>query len=301
MWTSNYSPTLGFINAFRDLAFWKSVPALTKFFDGAARRAHQLGYHLEQFCLREKGMDSRAMSRILRSRGIAGLLIGSMPSARGHLSLDWEAFASVCQGYTLVHPRLSRVCNDYSETMWTIIRQLRHFGYRKIGLALWAPINTRGKYIWSGVHLVYQHYLPARHRVPALLPEVWDEAIFKTWFLKYRPEAIITCHTEIEDWLHSIGRETLNDVGLVLNDLHRERGDDWAGMDQRIDMVGATAVDVVVAQLLNNERGIPEAPKLVLTEGRWQNGRTLRQIRAPAEPLKIALQTVLRDVRPHPA
>jgi hypothetical protein len=41
------------------------------------------------------------------------------------------------------------------------------------------------------------------------------------------------------------------------------------GIDQRYDRVAAHAVDLVVAQLNNNERGPPDLPSMMLFPGRW--------------------------------
>jgi hypothetical protein len=43
------------------------------------------------------------------------------------------------------------------------------------------------------------------------------------------------------------------------------------GIDQQADVLGAAAVDLLVAQYQQNERGIPEAPRIVMTEGLWRS------------------------------
>jgi hypothetical protein len=42
------------------------------------------------------------------------------------------------------------------------------------------------------------------------------------------------------------------------------------GIDQQAAVLGAAAVDLLVAQYQQNERGISEAPRLVMTEGVWR-------------------------------
>ena len=43
-----------------------------------------------------------------------------------------------------------------------------------------------------------------------------------------------------------------------------------AGIDQQADVLGAAAVDLLVSQYQQNERGIPPVPRIVMTEGRWR-------------------------------
>jgi hypothetical protein len=47
-----------------------------------------------------------------------------------------------------------------------------------------------------------------------------------------------------------------------------------SGIDQNNERVGAAAVDLVVEQLHANAFGVPENPKTVLIEGRWEPGST---------------------------
>jgi hypothetical protein len=58
----------------------------------------------------------------------------------------------------------------------------------------------------------------------------------------------------------------------LLNRDPKDRG--FAGIDQKSDLVGAAAVDLVVDQLHRNERGVPALQKLVLIEGVWVEGAT---------------------------
>jgi LacI family transcriptional regulator len=42
------------------------------------------------------------------------------------------------------------------------------------------------------------------------------------------------------------------------------------GIDMREDLVAASAVDLVIAQLHRNERGVPTHPTTLLLEGEWR-------------------------------
>jgi hypothetical protein len=58
----------------------------------------------------------------------------------------------------------------------------------------------------------------------------------------------------------------------------------WAGVDHRLEEAGRAAVDLLVEQLMSNTRGVPECPRMVLTEGKWMDGKSLRK-RAEVAPL----------------
>ena len=45
-----------------------------------------------------------------------------------------------------------------------------------------------------------------------------------------------------------------------------------AYIDQRFDLVAANAVDLVVSQLITNERGVPSVHRVTLFPGQWMDG-----------------------------
>jgi len=65
------------------------------------------------------------------------------------------------------------------------------------------------------------------------------------------------------EWLKAAGWS-----GFVVS-LDRRGRTLLAGVDQGYEVIAGHAVDLVVAQLQRNERGLPEAPRAVLFPGRW--------------------------------
>jgi LacI family transcriptional regulator len=52
-----------------------------------------------------------------------------------------------------------------------------------------------------------------------------------------------------------------------------------AGFNQRHDIHGALAIDVLVGQLNSNMRGLPEHPMLHLVDGQWEDGDSAPGVR----------------------
>jgi hypothetical protein len=50
--------------------------------------------------------------------------------------------------------------------------------------------------------------------------------------------------------------------------------------------IGIMAVDLLVDMLHRNERGVPAMPYMLMVEGSWCEGRTLRQAANPQESRK---------------
>lgn len=63
-------------------------------------------------------------------------------------------------------------------------------------------------------------------------------------------------------------REGAGWKGLVVT-LNRRARSESAGLHQSYEIIAGHAVDLVVAQLQRNERGLPEAPRALLFPGSW--------------------------------
>ncbi len=71
------------------------------------------------------------------------------------------------------------------------------------------------------------------------------------------------------------------DVGVAMPDISdRKTYPGLSGVDQRTELVGAMAIDLVVEQINNNERGIPKAAKVVMVNGVWVEGENVRRQKA---------------------
>ncbi len=65
------------------------------------------------------------------------------------------------------------------------------------------------------------------------------------------------------------------DVGVAFHSLDEGRRG-LSGMKKNSFQIGIMAVDLLVDMLHRNERGVPEMPYMLMVEGSWCEGRTLR-------------------------
>jgi LacI family transcriptional regulator len=271
--------TLGFITSWPTREGWRSSPNHRRFFAGAEQRARELGYRLDIFWLREPGMTARRMSAILRSRGIEGLLLQSLPQAGGELKLEWRHFAAVAKGLTIARPRLHRVISSHFEDMRLVMAQLRRLGYRRPGLVLDEEHDARVDHAWLAAYLLQQQELPERDRVPALILRAGQGARqFAAWRARHQPEVVLFTDLPVPAWLAEQKVRVPRDLGLVHLDWSEEMAP-LAGVDLDVEALGAAAVDLLVGQLHAHERGVPRREKIVAVSGRWVPGSSLRRQR----------------------
>jgi len=252
---------------------------LAAIFAGAQERAESLGFRLALFRSREKGLNEKRLRDILISRGIHGLIILPASDFGTKLELDWSQFAAVAIGYSLVDPPLNRVCPDQFQELSEAFIQLRRRGYRRIGLYLDTETDQRVRHKWAALLEWENSRIAARDRVPlGLVPEISRDS-FLAWFRRARPEVILSPRQTVVEWLEAEGLLLPRDVGFGhLN--WTERVAPCSGIDQRSHLLGAAAVESVVAQLHRNERGLPTVARTVSIEGAWVDGPTTRPLPA---------------------
>jgi LacI family transcriptional regulator len=286
--TPRLQAKLAFIDPASDRQPWADFWTNAKFRAGAAARAFELGFEIEDFQPAADGITYSRLSGILWSRGIRGVVLGVFEHyQQGVIDLRWERFAAATQGYSIVHPELHRSCHFHWDAMMQASTALHAAGYRRLGFAFTHQASWRVRHLWLGAYQAF-HASRALAFLPPHLAQGPDllRQEFLDWHERHTPDAILTIHPEIAVWLRAAGWRVPQDVALVHVDRHEEADPTWAGIDQNTRAVGARAAELVIEQLRNNDYGLPQHPKVVLTHGAWVSGTTA--------PLKHSRKRTLR-------
>ena len=278
--TATYQATLGLINASGERDWLKTFSTFRAWVTGALRRATQLGYGLDDFWLCEPGISPGRLASILTSRNIRGLIISgvmdhsALPPGLGEI---WTRLPCVLLGLRTTRPPLHCATNDQFATALDAIREVLKLGYRRPGLVIEAQVDANVDHRFSAGFGVGQNELPRAQRLPVCAFDRAQPAVFEAWFQKHRPDIILGLHDEVKAWLARLKIRVPRDVGLV----HLDRTEDmagWAGMNQRNDLVGVAAVDMIVGQIHRNECGIPDFARSMMIESAWVAGRSVRRM-----------------------
>ncbi|MFH1499804.1 MAG: hypothetical protein ABII82_18485 [Verrucomicrobiota bacterium] len=178
---------------------------------------------------------------------------------------DWSHFAAAVIGNSEFHPSLHRAGHHHYRSMWTALERLKAAGCRRPAAVLHEPHHRR-------IHGVHQAAFVANHPTPgralAMARFGWpeDAAEMRTWLAKVKADALICVVGAGEERL----RELREVPGLkqVVTLASPRAG--LPGIDMRDDLIAMSAVDLVVAQLHRNERGVPSHPTALLLEGEWR-------------------------------
>jgi DNA-binding LacI/PurR family transcriptional regulator len=147
--------------------------------------------------------------------------------------------------------------------------------YQRVGLVNLREHDKRVDNNWLAAYLVEQTRLPPEHQLPPLVLEQWNTRTFLEWVEEYRPDAIVTRLPDVLCSLRRAGYSVPEDVGVAYHTLD-EKNCCLSGMKKNSFQIGVMAVDLLIDMLHRNERGIPVHPYLLMVEGSWVEGNTLR-------------------------
>lgn len=264
---------IAYITAYPTREGWRDNRFAPAAYEGACARAEQRGYRVEHFWLRDAQMTSRRLAHILQSRGILGVCFAPFPDVVPQFTFAWDRFCTAAIGYTMLRPALHRASPHQFQGMQLTLNTLRLRGYKHIGVALGKRVSKIVAKNWIAAVLLFQ-YNHGRSAATCLVYEESDRQELTHWLKTGKPDAMIVSDVFLIEWIKEMGIRIPEDMGVV--PLERHPG--YAGLDQKPAMVGAAAIDLVVGMIQRNETGLPPDPKVVMVEGTWIEGPSIRPV-----------------------
>jgi LacI family transcriptional regulator len=241
----------------------------------AQTRAHEMGFHLGVFSLGEPDSGPTALARVLRARGVIGIIFIQPNSNDTTAGFPWDNFTSLQIDYDSPVVTNHTISLDHHLTLVTALERLRLLGYKRIGLFIEDHKDERLIHKWSGAFRSFQENKGGIGEVPILKIETITKPEFTAWFSTHKPDLIIGHVDRTLLWLKQAGLSAPRDFGFF-NLNWNERTRPCAGLDLRAELHGIVAVETLAAQIQRNERGLPSDPRTVMVSGRWVDGPTLR-------------------------
>lgn len=255
---------------------------LRRYLEGVEAEAAAQGFSVDRFRIGDPGLETPTkVGRVLRARGIRGLVVLPVMVRTSLRGLPFETLAVATIDPSLRSPAMDRATPDYFQGMQLALDELRRLGRRRIGFCSNRPELVRIGRRWMGGYLAWQVEHPEMEQLaPYLAPNLRayrTEALraaqwrrmrddFARWLDHERPDAIISNLAHFPSWLEELGRSS-DDV--VFASLGIEDGKGGPGIDQRSDVVGAAALNLVSARIYRNDYGLPATPTTVHVPPRW--------------------------------
>lgn len=270
------SVVMAFVANFRDRKEMAESYPHGQFMEGAKERAEALGYSIEAFFVGSGTVENGArLEKILRARGITGIIIGAFGERWTGVTLDWNAFSTVLIESQQLGLSLHVLSNHQSSITRSAVRRLRALGYRRIGLA----VGEREEFylqnaFTSGYYVEVAQFADLERIPPCLLSGGLSPAnkrLLSRWAKIHGLDAIISNWGDVPQALKEEGWRLPQEIVVASLDLTPRAGAN-AGMRQNHRIVGERAVEQLAILMRTNQRGFVEAPNHTLVEGVWIDG-----------------------------
>lgn len=271
-----YQATIAFLTNLRTADRWRTLHTYPDYFAGASERGGTMGYKIEHFWLQEYGDKPERFVKVLRARGISGVLVAPLPQhGPKTLDVDLSDFSVVTFGYSYALPHLPRVCNHHLQTIEEAIQRLVERGYQRIGVALGASDIRQVNHLWMAGLVVAGRKYPGV-KIDVFGPARWTEAAFRQWCRRHRPEVIVGVTMEVWEWTKGLGLAIPEELGFLHLDCRES--DVLAGMYQRTYRLGEVAAEMVISLIEENVQLRDEEPRILLLNSEFHEGPTVRDL-----------------------
>jgi LacI family transcriptional regulator len=257
------------------------VARFAYFVEMAARqRAHALGYAFEQIYLDQYRDNSAGLQRVLRNRGIEGLLLMPMGETQNlDYLFDWEEFSVVATSYSVVTPQFHRVVPYMFSNLKLACQKLIERGYRRIGLTVTANMDQRTFNHFSAAMAWHNVNHPQNYTLSPLIEENLTTERIAAWLRREKPDVFVSSpNLPALEAAERAGLRVPQDVGVVFHSLPKKPR--ATAIDERPGEIGSTAIDLLSNMIQCGERGIPQTTRVTMIEGAWIEGQTARPTRS---------------------
>lgn len=274
-----FQALVGWINLFPERDVSKHYPTFQLYYMGAQRRCNELGFKLDTIHATAERHSTESLTRILRSRGISGILVSPHPSSGFTWNFDPTNFATVLFGYSIHAHGLNVVCTN--QTMVTIccVNKLLDLGHNKIGLIVSRSVHERSAHGFvSGFLSAIKQYSLMKVFPIFFYEDRLENSKWQEWYEQYKPTGLVVENVHDAQVIQQAGIHIPKDVSVALLNIFPTDPDGWAGADQLCDYTGEVGVDTVVSMIHRNETGVGAYTKHILIEPKWKDGKSVKAL-----------------------
>ena len=156
-----------------------------------------------------------------------------------------------------------------------VLDRLRELGYRRPGLALQSRHDNRLLHRWEASWLAYQNHHDDLERVAPLILDVVTEKEFKKWFRATKCDVVLAHGPEVKAWMEDLGARVPETHGFCCLNLINTT-EPCAGLDLHPRLLGERGMELLIAQVMRSEYGVPARPLTTTIQPDWVDGPTLR-------------------------
>mgnify|MGYP001810355317 CR=1 FL=1 len=191
--------------------------------------------------------------------------------------IDWSQVTTVIAGEPWAEAPFHAVAVDRSAAVWQALRRLAAMGYRRPGLVLDPTLGARRLSEDTAAHLAHFHGVGENIGMVDRIVSSPDVAgpHLATWLRPRACDVLLAHSPAVLEQLRSALPSDEAAPDLCCLDLEGVSAP-VAGVDLRHEAAGLRAMELLIEQVLKNERGMPAVPSITRVSPLWVSGPGLR-------------------------
>lgn len=245
-------------------------------FQGARKRASELGYHLD-YHLYFPGDDIQSLSERLYHKGVDGVLLSSIFSRQFIMDFRWGDFSTLALGDHGLLPPVDFVVPRLSSNIAEVLERIRNSGYRRPGLVMdWMKCQHLANHVLKGVFLSLcesMSFVFSKSSV-CYIDAQYANSI-KDWVEAVSPDVIIGFSDLVYEVLTVHGYRIPGDFAFVSLSTQKKSDSLISGLNDADWVVGYEGVNYLNHRIRMGVKGSVDRRTFHCVETKWTDGDTL--------------------------
>ncbi len=234
---------------------------------GATQRAEELGFSITTIHGADYKLNLANILNVIRARGLEGaMLLPSVVPLELDTTVNWKGISVVGTSKSLLAPRFHCVVpNQFGNTM-RLLDTLEAHGHRRICAVFDEFFDERtGRNFTAAVN--WRPRDRATLIVPQDMPPAAKTDFVARWIAEQRPDAVFAQCAAVAEAIPRL-RKVRPRLNLQIVGLGAHNSAGFSYLDERADIVGSGAMDLLGGMTYYHETGIPEHPRTTLIDGK---------------------------------
>jgi LacI family transcriptional regulator len=234
---------------------------------GAERRAEELGFSITTMHAADYKQNLQNLVKVIRTRGLEGaLLFPSLTPIELDTSVSWNGVSVVAMSKSILTPRFHCVVpNQFGNTM-RLLEALHANGRGRICAVFDEMFDERTAHNFTAA----VNWRPAG-RATLIVPQAASASVraelAARWLAEQRPDAVFAQSDAVTAAIPQLRRvRPRMNFQVISLGAHNSAG--FSYLDERADLVGAAAIDLLGGMMYYHETGIPAHPRTTLIDGK---------------------------------
>ena len=234
---------------------------------GAERRAEELGFSITPMHAADYKMNVGNLLKVIRTRGLEGaLLFPSVTPMELDASVSWNGISVVATSNSILNPRFHCVVpNQFGNTM-RLLEALEAQGRARICAVFDEMFDERTAHNFTAA-VNWRTTGRSTLFVPQTASASDRAELVAGWLARERPDAVFAQSDAVTAAIPRL-RRVRPKMSFQVISLGAHNSAGFSYLDERADLVGSAAIDLLGGMMYYHETGIPAHPRTTLIEGK---------------------------------